>query len=383
MRKNDVKGPPFMKWTNREYVDLMTFNHPERPMFSELFGPIVGLPEEWRKQGATEDMIKMRAFAFDYVPYYNLGNLDSIHRPKDIVLEDTPTHYVGIDHYGRRVRMDKRTSTIPLPETYPVETMDDWLKIKHMFAYDDSRISDEEIAKAKKLQDSGVLIKSEILGGFDTLRELMGEENCCVAFYEDPELVFDILNTISETNVRVLEKITKHLTIDQLSIHEDMAGKTAPMIGPATVEEYLKPYYLKSWKLVKDRGTKLFCQDSDGNMNPLIDIFMECGVNIFYPCEPMGGMDIVALRKKYGNKIAFRGGIDKHVIRTDKESIDRELAYKMQPCMMDGGIVFSLDHRIPNGTSLENYIYYIDRAREILGLPDFRTCEPSWGRMAF
>ena len=372
-----------MKWTNREYVDLMTYNHPERPMFSELFGPIVGLAEDWKKQGATEDMVKMRAFAFDYVPYYNLGNLDSVHRPADIVLTDTPTHYVGIDHYGRRVRMDKRTSTIALPETYPVETMADWLKIKHMFEYDDCRISDEEIEKAKKLQDSGVLIKSEILGGFDILRELMGEENCCIAFYEDPELIFDILDTISETNVRVLDKITKKLTIDQLSIHEDMAGKTAPMIGPATVEEFLKPYYLKSWELVKSRGTKLFCQDSDGNMNPLIDIFIECGVNIFYPCEPMGGMDIVALRKKYGHKIAFRGGIDKHIIRTTMEAIDKELAYKMQPCMMEGGIVFGLDHRIPNGTSLENYIHYVDRAREILGLPDFRTTEPSWGRMAF
>ena len=320
-----------MKWTNRQYVDLMTYNNPERPMFSELFGPIVGLADEWRAQGATEDMIKMHGFAFDYVPYYQLGELDSIHRPKDIVLENTATHYVGIDHYGRRVRMDKKTSTIPLPENYPVETMDDWLKIKHMFEYDDSRISDEEIAKAKKLQDSGVLIKSEILGGFDTLRELMGEVNCCVAFYEDPELIEDILNTISETNVRVLDKITKHLTIDQLSIHEDMAGKTAPMIGPATVEEYLKPYYLKSWELVKDRGTKLFCQDSDGNMNPLIDIFMECGVNIFYPCEPMGGMDIVALRKKYGNKIAFRGGIDKHIIRTDRNPSTVSLRIRCSP----------------------------------------------------
>ena len=146
---------------------------------------------------------------------------------------------------------------------------------------------------------------------------------------------------------------------------------------------FLKPYYLKSWELVKSRGTKLFCQDSDGNMNPLIDIFIECGVNIFYPCEPAGDMDIVALRKKYGHKIAFRGGIDKHVIRRTKEEIDAELAYKMQPCMMEGGIVFGLDHRIPNGTSLENYIYYVRRAREILGLPAFEKCEPSWGRMAF
>ena len=187
-----------MKWTNKQYVDLMTYNHPERPMFSELFGPIVGLSDEWRAQGATEDMIKMRAFAFDYVPYYNLGNL----------------RYEGIDHYGRRVRMDKRTSTIPLPQDFPVETMDDWLKIKHMFEYDACRISEDEIAKAKALQNEGTLIKSEILGGFDILRELMGEENCCIAFYEDPELIEDILNTISETNVRVLSEISKHLTID-------------------------------------------------------------------------------------------------------------------------------------------------------------------------
>ena len=71
-----------MKWTNRQYVDLMTYNHPERPMFSELFGPIVGLADEWRMQGATEDMIAMKGFAFDYVPYYNLGNLDSEHNRK-------------------------------------------------------------------------------------------------------------------------------------------------------------------------------------------------------------------------------------------------------------------------------------------------------------
>lgn len=372
-----------MKWTNRQYVDLMTYNHPERPMFSELFGPIVGLADEWRKQGATEDMIKMRAFAFDYVPYYNLGNLDSIHRQKEIVIEDTPLRYEGIDHYGRKVRMDKRTSTIPLPENFPVETMDDWLKIKHMFEYDACRITEDEIAKAKALQDKGTLIKSEILGGFDILRELMGEENCCIAFYEDPELVEDILNTISETNVRVLSEISKHLVIDQLSVHEDMAGKTAPMIGPNLVSEFIVPYYLKSWELVKDAGTKLFCQDSDGNMNPVIDAFIEGGINIFYPCEPAGDMDIVALRKKYGHKIAFRGGIDKYVMRKTKEDIDRELAYKMQPLMMEGGIVFGLDHRIPNGVSLENYIHYIRRAREILGLPEFETCEPSWGRMAF
>ena len=252
-----------------------------------------------------------------------------------------------------------------------------------MFEYSDERITDEMLEKAIALQKNGTLIKSEILGGFDILRELMGEENCCVAFYDDEELVRDILDTISKTNVKVLEKITKYITIDQLSIHEDMAGKTAPLIGPNIVNEYLRPYYRASWDIVKDSGTKLFCQDSDGNMNQVIDAFIDCGVNIFYPCEPAGDMDIVRLREKYGHKIAFRGGIDKHVLRRTKEEIKAELDYKMQPKMMEGGIVFGLDHRIPNATPLENYIYYVNYAREKLGLDPYEKAEKGWGRMAF
>ena len=39
-----------------------------RPVFGELFGPLVGLPEEWRAQGAAEDEINMIGFDWDYVP---------------------------------------------------------------------------------------------------------------------------------------------------------------------------------------------------------------------------------------------------------------------------------------------------------------------------
>lgn len=372
-----------MKWTAKQYVDLMTYNRPVRPMFSELFGPIVGLDKEWKAQGASDDMIAMRGFCFDYVPYFTLGNLDSIHRPEDRIIEDTPEYYIAVDHYGRRVKMAKATSTIPLPENYPVETMEDWLKIKHMFLWEESRVTEEDLAKAEELQKNGTLIKTEILGGFDILRELMGEVNCCIAFYEDPDLIFDILNTISDMNVKALKKITSRVIPDQLSIHEDLAGKTAPMIGPATVREFLYPYYRASWDITSAAGTKLFCQDSDGNINVLIDDFIRCGVNIFYPCEPGGDMDIVALRKKYGHAIAFRGGIDKHVLRRTKEEIKAELDYKMQEFMLEGGIVFGLDHRIPNGTPLENYIYYVNYAREKLGLVPFEQDEPGWRRMAF
>jgi uroporphyrinogen-III decarboxylase len=99
--------------------------------------------------------------------------------------------------------------------------------------------------------------------------------------------------------------------------------------------------------------------------------------------EPAAGMDIVESRKKFGKRVAFMGGIDKHVLRKDKKAIRDELEYKMQPIMQQGGMVFGLDHRIPNGTPLENYRYYVNTGREILGLPPLDKDSKGWRRMAF
>lgn len=104
-------------------------------------------------------------------------------------------------------------------------------------------------------------------------------------------------------------------------------------------------------------------------------------VELFGPMEPAAGMDIVEVRKTHGKQLAMLGGIDKHELRKDRESIRAELEYKLQPAMRDGGMVFGLDHRIPNGTPLEAYRYYVKTAREILGLDPVGV--PGWNRMAF
>jgi len=56
-----------MKWNRQEYIDLMTFTSCERQMFVELFGPLVGLEEEWKAQGAAEEELNLTAFDWDYV----------------------------------------------------------------------------------------------------------------------------------------------------------------------------------------------------------------------------------------------------------------------------------------------------------------------------
>lgn len=363
----------------------MAFGNFERAMFSELFGPLIGLSEEWKAQGASEDENGMVAFDWDYVPYIDCGvNMGAFNTPPRQVIEETEEYLIERDHLGRTTKLCKQIATIPVPLDYPIVKPEDWQQLKPYFEYYKGRINRDKLAEVKAKQQKGVLVKAEIPGGWNILRELMGEERACLAFFDYPEMVRDILGTIRDTSMKCLEQVCEHIIIDQLSVHDDMAGNSGPLIGPGQIMEFIYPYYRPCWDLVSSYGTKLFNQDSDGDMRPVVDVFLDCGINVIHPCEPNAGMDIVELRKKYGNRLAMLGGIDKFVLFKSKEAICSELEYKMQPVMREtGGIIFGLDHRIPNGVPLENYRYYVDIGRKILDLPPLDGLRKGWARMAF
>ncbi len=373
-----------MRWTREEYLALMTEGTFERPMFTELFGPLVGLEEQWRQQGASEDEIALAAFEWDYVPTVRCGANCGPRCTPSTILQETPTHRIERDYLGRTLMLDKRTATIALPQNFPVKTMDDWLKLKPLFEYGEDRINWEQLEEARKLQKDGTLILAGIPGAYDIVRELMGEELACMAYYDQPELMRDIIDTLHATSRRVLEQVSEHITIDQLSVHEDFAGRSGPLVGPSQLREYFKPYFSDIWQMLSSRGTRIFSMDTDGNINPIIDTLLDCGLTEIIPMEPAAGMDVVELYKKYGSRLAFRGGIDKHALRQDKAAIRKELEYKLQPLMRDSGYhVLALDHRIPDGVTIENYRYYVDLGREMLGLPPRSGKVEPFHRMAF
>lgn len=350
-----------------EYLDHMTFQRNERPLFTEIFGPLVGLKEEWEEQGAMPAELDFTAFRYRceqrfFLPL-NTGCLSGL---RDELIEDTKTHRLFRDGYGRTMKLSKGVATLPLPQDYPVATMDDWLKIKHWYAFSEARFGDAWEAAAREHARAGHVICAGIPGGFDEPRQLMGEAELCVAYYEQPELIQDMLDTIGEMAFKVLERVSSVVQVDLLFVHEDMAGGSGPMIGPRQVQQFIAPYYRRIWDLLSSRGARLFDQDSDGDMNGLIPTFLDAGVNVMHPMEPAAGMDIAKIREQYGSRLAFYGGIDKHVMKRTKPEIEAELNYKVPPLLKTGGCVFGLDHRILPGTPLDNYRFYLAKMWELL-----------------
>ncbi|MBQ2945104.1 MAG: hypothetical protein IJD95_00885 [Clostridia bacterium] len=371
-----------MIWDRERYIAHSLFEDTGREMFCELFGPLHVLNKEWEQQGATEAEISMRAFDWDYVPFVALaagaGPITGI-APK--VLEDTPEMTIAIDSLGRKTKLIKASSTSPLPLDHPVATPEDWERIKHWYAFDECRINREALEIQKKAREEGALSIFSIVGAFDQPRQLMGEAELCLACYEYPEMLHDMLETFTNTALKVIERAGDIIPIDCLYVHEDMAGKSGPLFGPTQIQEFFKPYYTRMWEAAKSYGAKLFTMDSDGDMSPILDDLIECGLNCIHPVEPVGGNDIVELRKKYGKKICFKGGIDKHALVRGKEAVKEELEYRIQPHLLGGGTIFGLDHRIPNGVHIDTYRYYVNLGREMLGLEPISN--EGWGRMAF
>ncbi len=351
-----------------DFLDYMTFQRWIPPLFIEIFGPLPGVKEEWASQGASRQEVNMSAFRYRFaqsagVPvsagYYHGGTAE-------VIIEETDEHILGKDGMGRTVKMSKKAATLPVPLDYPVANWDDWAKIKHHYLFNPDRLSPNWEDAVREHIKQGMVISVHVPGAFDQPRQLMGEEALCLACYEEPELLQDILKTIGDCACQVIDIVTSKVQVDQIDTHEDMAGRSGPLFGPLQAETFMVPYYRRIWDLASSRGARLFSQDSDGDMTPIIPQMLKGGLNYMYPIEPTGAMDPLTIRQQYGNRLAMMGGLNKYALLHGKAAIREELERKLPPLIRSGGVVLGLDHRIPNGITIDDYRFYHATAWEII-----------------
>jgi uroporphyrinogen decarboxylase len=89
---------------------------------------------------------------------------------------------------------------------------------------------------------------------------------------------------------------------------------------------------------------------------PLLPLFIEAGYDAINPMEVKAGMDLLAVKRDYGDVLALWGGIDIRVFDSDDpDAIEREIAFKVPVAMKGGGYIFASDHSIPPSASLDQY----------------------------
>ena len=362
---------------------------------------LVETPAAWVEEGAPQEMLGGSTFtqsSTDFVDSY--FGYDRLHALREIVsgmhrtdlfgitdaesfyptppivpvfeirtLEEDERSRVETTFGGQTVRVSKEFPwRMPTYLDHPVKDRATWNQYKWRLDPDTPERwpSDwDGFVKQRNSEDTPVCL---LAGGFfGPLRSMTGLEPLLLLFYDDPILLEEIMDTVLHLEMEVAKRVLKSMKIDMVRFWEDMAYKTGPMISPEMFRKFMLPRYQKLCDLFRSHGVDLIHVDSDGNIEKLIPLWLEAGVNFHWPLEVAAGMDAVALRKKYGKQLTLVGNIDKQVFPKGKDAIRDEVMSKVPYLIETGGYFPSLDHNVPPDVPFAGFKYYIDLLREIGG----------------
>jgi uroporphyrinogen-III decarboxylase len=136
-------------------------------------------------------------------------------------------------------------------------------------------------------------------------------------------------------------------------------------MSPRMFEEFVAPYYRELVPMARRLGVRHVLVDTDGDFRRLVPSFIDVGVDGFLPMDVNAGMDIVPLREEHP-RLQFIGGFNKLCIAAGPEHIEREFE-RLLPVIRQGGYIPGADHQVAPSTSLENYLYYINRLGQVMG----------------
>jgi uroporphyrinogen decarboxylase len=289
------------------------------------------------------------------------------------VLEDHGDWILWRDRKGVIKRDRKDRTSLPDYLGWPVGCRDDWeqLKAERLRPTVEGRLPSEWPAWVESHKSRTYPLAVALRQGlYWTARDLLGDEGVLYTFHDDPDLIRDIMNYLTDFWIALYDPILEYVEADCAWLWEDMSFKNGPLISPAMIREFLLPCYQRFTGFLRDHGIRSVLVDSDGDCRLIIPILMEGGISGLMPFEVNAGMDVVEMRKTFP-RLQILGGIDKTQLALGKEAIDRELEAKVTPGMLrHGGYIPHVDHQVPPDVSWEDFKYYRQRLAALIGTPN-------------
>ena len=353
---------------------LATMNYQERdrcPWGEMGFWPET--LERWHREGWPRDVYMNQFFGFDRLREGVDISLGFVPGFESEVLEETDRYRIVRRGTGVISKEFKGDLSFHMPQwlEFPLKTRADWENdIKPRLNPDSpTRYPEYWNEKVRTWGERDYPLTLRMGSIFGWLRNWMGIEHIAVVLYDDPAWIQEMMDYLADFCCACGRRALEDLDLDYILLWEDMAYKTGPLISPEMFRRFMLQPYKKLTGFIRDHGVDLIFVDSDGYSEPLLPLWIEGGVNGFYPMERVADMDPVHLRARFGRELRLMGGIDKRAMAAGPEAIDAELAHVV-PLFKAGGFLPWCDHHVPPDVSLENYLYYVKRMKEASLDPD-------------
>ena len=297
------------------------------------------------------------------------------------VLEDTAERKVVRTGFGATI---ERHGTFPMPHynDFDTKTFEDM----EAFRFDDPRDPrryfadlDDQINAVGDELNLGLPSFSTrvnacatdfcVFGGvcepYEMIWRVMGTENVLMKMAEAPARVARFIERLGDFLVGIVEGQVAAAPgkLSGLYIWGDIAYDQGMFFSPKYWREVFKPQLKRLCEAAHAHGLKTIYHGC-GNASAVYEDMIEAGVDAYNPLEAKAGLDVVALKRKFGRRWAFNGNIDVRVLATnDREKVRREILTKLNAAK-GGGYILQSDHSVPDDVAPATYDYVMQLVRE-------------------
>jgi uroporphyrinogen decarboxylase len=287
-----------------------------------------------------------------------------------VVIEETDETRLTLNGNGATLRHHKLHDSTPEHVDFKVKDRASWEEIvkPHLLKLDRRRIPFEGYrnAKAWSAEHQKFFCWAGV-APFEQMHPVCGHEYMLMGMALDPDWVKDMVMTYANLTLMNMETLfAEEGKPDGFFFYEDMGFKNRPFMSPAHYEEIMLPGHKLLFDYAHSMGCKVIVH-SCGYVEPLVPGLIQAGMDCLQAMEVKAGMDLPTLFKRFGDKIAFYGGLDvRTLISNDFAAIDEELTKKITPVIAGGGgYILHTDHSEPPEINYETMWYFINRGREV------------------
>ncbi len=347
--------------TSRERV-RMALDHKEPDRVPIHDSPWAATVDRWRDEGFPHHVAPAEYFGYelcsfgaDCTPRFPVKVLS---RDEEYIVETTPYGGVRKNHRDR--------STTPEIVDYPIKSKEDWPAIKARLEPSYTRV-DWVTTRAtyERERHDGRFICYSAVTGYDLCQNYVKTEELLMALLTEPELFRDMVQTHATLLIEQARIMMKEgFKFDGAFLYNDMGYRNGPLFSPATYRKLLLDVdrMVTDFFHANDMPVILHCC---GNVKALIPGLIEAGIDCLQPLEVKAGMDVADLKREFGDRMAYMGGIDQRLMSNPDRSLIRdEIARKFEAAKPGGGYIYHSDHSVPKDVSFQQYVEVMELVRQ-------------------
>ncbi len=196
---------------------------------------------------------------------------------------------------------------------------------------------------------------------------LLGLESMMLLLYDEPELVKAVVDRVGQTIYDALRVFCTMDKVFALWLGDDMGFKTATLLQPQHLRQYILPWHQRYAELAHQSG-RLFLLHSCGHLEAIMpDLLQDVRIDAKHSFEDVI-VPVEQFKERWGKRVAVLGGVDVDLLsRGTEEDVRRRTGQILAACAPGGGYACGSGNSITNYMPPENYLAMLETIHRFNG----------------